>query len=904
MRNKINELEIFLDENNLDFLCINEHWMLYDEISCISLKNYRLVSVFSRINAVHGGVAIYCLNKYNPTPIKDVNSLSIELHCEVAGITYNDIHILSVYRSPNGDFNLFLERLSLALDIVTKKNKKTIVTGDFNVHFNTNERNLNLLLNAFRSYGFHHVNTANTRNKSCLDNIFINFNCNFNCEILDPRLSDHQGVLLKIHESKPKAVYKRINYRPITDAGLYCLNNHLLNTNWNFINNNNINVGNKFYLFINQITSAVEQSFPVKTKLVNGTNIPKITWFNAELRRRRDTLHFLEDIYKQNPTTYLNSVIKSKRHQYRSELAKAKKEANSKFIASSKNPQKAMWRIINSNKNQTENKSDISPDEFNLHFANVAEKVINNLPVTDKTHNDFLDRGALRNNIQFCFREVTYIEVNDIITDLKKTNSSDAYFINMKILNAIRYIILIPLTNLINICIRTSSFPDILKLSKVIPLHKKDSIHDVENYRPISILPLFSKILETIIKIQLTQHFESNNLFSTSQFGFRAKLSTTLAINKLSEIISKGYEEGEYIHAQFLDLSKAFDCVSHDVLISKLGFYNFDISSINLIRSYLTKRYQYVTYQNINSGLLEMNHGVPQGSILGPILFLIYVNDLSNISSSTFVLFADDTTIINSHKNIETLYSKVNDTQSKAQNWFVANRLSLNQSKTETMVFSLRNVAEKENKDSIKFLGVYLDSKLSWEQHVNYVCKKISTKIYLLRNIANNVSQKVLITAYHGLIHSSLSYAILVWGHSNHCVRVFALQRRAIRIVYGLKYRDDCRDAFKKLSILTFPCTYILQCLLYIKQNPVKYSPQSDVHKYPTRNSSNICTNFLRLSKSRSGTNYYAIRFFNSLPIHIRELEFNLFKKTVRSFLTANAFYTFEEYFLSNFNNF
>ena len=214
----------------------------------------------------------------------------------------------------------------------------------------------------------------------------------------------------------------------------------------------------------------------------------------------------------------------------------------------------------------------------------------------------------------------------------------------------------------------------------------------------------------------------------------------------------------------------------------------------------------------------------------------------------------------------------MNATLLVAQEWFTANQLSLNKSKTETMVFSLRNIPELANKDSVKFLGVYLDKKLSWEQHIHFVCKKISVNIYLLRNLANDVSQKTLITAYHGLIHSVLSYAILIWGHSTHSVNVFTLQRKAIRISYGLKYRDNCKQAFKSLKILTLPSVYILQWLMFIKEHESNYTSHNDVHRYCTRNRNNIYPSYLRLSKSRNGINYHAIRFFKHLPKKIRDL--------------------------------
>lgn len=298
-----------------------------------------------------------------------------------------------------------------------------------------------------------------------------------------------------------------------------------------------------------------------------------------------------------------------------------------------------------------------------------------------------------------------------------------------------------------------------------------------------------------------------------------------------------------------------------------------------------------------------MDHGVPQGSVLGPILFLIYINDLTSITSSHFVIFADDTTIIQSHKNIDILCTNVKGTVLETQKWFAANQLSLNRSKTEKMIFSLRNITELNDKDSIKFLGVYLDKKLSWEQHAHFICNKVSVSIYLLRNLANIVSQKTLITAYHGLIHSTLSYAILIWGHSTHSASVFALQRKAVRILYGLNYRDDCRQAFKNLKILTLPSVYILQCLLYIKEHASNYTSHNEVHSYSTRNNNNIYPNFLRLSKTRNGPNYYALKFFNYLPAKVKELDFKSFKNTIRAYLMTSAFYNFEEFLSSNINN-
>lgn len=358
--------------------------------------------------------------------------------------------------------------------------------------------------------------------------------------------------------------------------------------------------------------------------------------------------------------------------------------------------------------------------------------------------------------------------------------------------------------------------------------------------------------------------------------------------------------------SQFLDLTKAFDCVSHKILIDKLHFYGFSDNSVNLLNSYITNRYQYVSSQNINSNLLPIKYGVPQGSVLGPTLFLIYINDLPCINMDTnFVLFADDTTITKSFKHVKDLISEINSAQNTVHDWFIANQLAKNDSKTENVVFTLKNMdnCDLGVTNEVKFLGVYLDKKLTWESHANYICRKVSKNIYLLRNLSCNVSEKTLLTAYHGLIHSVISYAILIWGHSAASKTVFGIQRKAIRIIAGIKYRDDCKPEFIRLSILTLPCVFILQSLLYVKENEDNFITYSQIHSYPTRNRDKININFLRLKKTQNSTNYYGILFYNALPAHVKQLDLNRFKTSVKNFLLRGAFYSFEEFLDADFNN-
>ena len=449
-------------------------------------------------------------------------------------------------------------------------------------------------------------------------------------------------------------------------------------------------------------------------------------------------------------------------------------------------------------------------------------------------------------------------------------------------------------------------FPTVLKIARVIPVFKqKGSSDDQTNYRPISLLPIFAKILESLMKDQITNYMENNNLFTQDQFGFRNRRSTTLAIDRLTEFVSRGWEDGLDTYASFFDLTKAFDCVSFDILLQKLQYYNFHPNSIAFVESYLRDRQQYVSYNGSTSGSRAVGHGVPQGSVLGPLLFLMYINDLPNyINSSNVILFADDTTDLLRYHPSEPIRNVIVDQHSDLQNWFLANRLSLNSSKTQCLNFSLRRQGQGLcQTEMVRFLGVYLDPGLTWESHVGQLASKLSRITYLIRNLTRSVSGGTVMSAYHGYFSANMTYAILNWGHSAHAVKVFKLQRRCIRIIGGLGYRDCCRHCFPEIGVLTLPCVYILQCLNYIKQNIHQFVMRGDIHDYPTRGRNLVAPDFHRLSRTRRGTDYYCVTFYNVLPDQVRALSDKIFYGKMKLYMRRKAFYSFEEYLQNDFND-
>jgi ribonuclease P/MRP protein subunit RPP40 len=281
------------------------------------------------------------------------------------------------------------------------------------------------------------------------------------------------------------------------------------------------------------------------------------------------------------------------------------------------------------------------------------------------------------------------------------------------------------------------------------------------------------------------------------------------AVLNLYSFVTSCFESGDMALVSFLDLSKAFDCVSHSILAKKLPSYNLHPNSCKMLKSYLADRSQVVKFKNKTSNCLPINQGVPQGSILGPLLFIIFINDLPLSLKSSIGLYADDTIVKNkvTYESIPIIHESA---LNEALEWFQANKLCLNVHKTQNMLFSLRKTETPENfQTSANFLGLHIDPKLCWSIHGDSVAEKVCKNIFLLRNLKNQLSPEYLRSIYFGICESHLVYGLLVWGHTTIRHRLFGLQRKAIRILAGLGYTDDCKVYFTSLNILTLPSLYI-----------------------------------------------------------------------------------------------
>ena len=584
------------------------------------------------------------------------------------------------------------------------------------------------------------------------------------------------------------------------------------------------------------------------------------------------------------------------------------------------NPEK----IIYNDKTLT-NEQDIA-DSFNSFFANVGTQLSSSFEQSDSipSFETYLDCNT-RSDPNFYFTPVDEDLVLTLITNLPNKTSSGIDNISNKLLKQIKHIIVQPLTLIINQSLTSGIYPDKFKISKITPLHKKDDRTVISNYRPISLLPTMSKIIERIMHSQLYAYFNENNLIAEQQYGFRSHHSTELAALKLSDTIMCELDRSLIPFVIFLDLSKAFDTLNYKILLHKLKYYGLGNVAYNLIENYLTNRQQQVKLGNTSSKLLPMCIGVPQGSILGPLLFSICINDLpKSCPKLNCIMYADDTTLYSFVENFESndVEREINCELDKVNLWLKANKLSLNVTKTKCMFFHKRktlppinlsiNNAKVENVIKFNYLGFMLDECLSWNAHIEMIGIKISKAIGIINHLKFIYPQRILFTLYNSLIISHMLYGILLWGKSDNVQTIDKLQKRAIRLISYSRPLEHTEPLFKVFNLLKFNDIYTLKLLkFFYKLSNNSLPPYFDSYKiliqpltdrYPLRRplyqTFRVNHEFARISlkyqfvsflNNLSETNS---QFLNTILEHVHIQPFIGFSRFITNYL--NSLYKYE----------
>ena len=471
-------------------------------------------------------------------------------------------------------------------------------------------------------------------------------------------------------------------------------------------------------------------------------------------------------------------------------------------------------------KNLKTNPTDIA-EGFNSYFSSIAEKLLPKHTPGTKHFSEYLSD---RVNTNFIFQSADPVEVMCIIDSLDSGKGYGPYSVPTNILKALKANLCHPLTTIINMSFATGIYPDLLKIAKVIPVFKKGDRLLVSNYRPISLLSNINKIFEKLVYSRLYSFLEIHNCIYELQFGFRAKHSTQHALASLTELVRLALDEGSFACGIFVDFAKAFDTVDHSILLQKLEHYGVRGIANSWFSSYLNNRKQYVAINGFNSTLRVMKYGVPQGSVLGPLLFLIYINDLNKaVKHSVTHHFADDTNFLYVSKSLKKIQKFMNLDLRYVCNWLKANKISLNAGKTEMLIF--RDPRRKINFDLkikidgkkvvpskyVKYLGIYLDNHLSWHQQEQDMRSRLSRAAGMLCKIRYYVNFDILKMIYYGIFSSILMYGSLIWGQHKRIVnRLQIIQNKAIRYMNFKPKRTPATPLFKSSGILNLT-DYITQ---------------------------------------------------------------------------------------------
>ena len=925
-----------------DLLSFTETWLNSNLEDLAKFDSYNSVFKHKPGTKEGGGIAIFIKDNLNYSVRDDLDFLDTDntkfdcLFIEILNgpnsKTRNTI-VGVIYRSPSHPtIRDLTQSLSKVLEKIQNENKDIILTGDLNIDLlqSGKHKHTTCFLDTLLSFHLFPKVTLPTRvtdsTATLIDHMFSNVSADKSLAgTLTTNITDHYSNFLFTETSPTKTSKPNyISYRKITDQALLNFNTSLESETWEKVYNcNNPNLS--YQNFISIFTSHFNTNLPIKTVRFNRFKHKLEPWITKGLLKSSKTKQKLyismvkarqTDNFTHHKNTYQRYLA-----VYRKLLKNAKQIYWSTRFDQARNNIKQTWNSIKDILNKTRNKQNLPSEfwydgvkydneyeisnKFNEFYVNIGPNLASKLPQFSGNACDLLPSRDLPNS--FSFEPTTHNEVINIINTLKPKTSSGYDQINPKLLVKTTRSIALPLTYISNLSLQTGIFPNDMKLAKVIPIFKSKDPHNFSNYRPISLLPTFSKILEKIVHKRLYKYLLLHDLLCLSQYGFQRHLNTEQAILEFQDRIVKYMSAKKWCSSIFLDLSKAFDCLDHNVLFSKLR--NLGIRGIPLswFKSYLSNRSQFVDFNGVKSNKKKITCGVPQGSILGPLLFLVYINDIVHtLDNCNSILFADDTTLLFADTDFDNLVTTMNQNIDKVYKWFCLNKLSLNIDKTNYVIFhdprkkfpskSCVKIDNREiaNTTNTKFLGVYIDENMSWKTHCNIIANKCAKTLAILHRLKHYLPQHTLATIYHSLFVSHISYGISAFGNINskELKRLKILQKKAIRVITNSKYNSHTGYLFKRTENLTLHDLFRQSCCkLYQKSKMGLLKPyfsnelttNSMVHSYETRQANDIHQRNIQTPIQSQLINSKVFTSWNKLPDSLKTKNFHSVKSLSNS---------------------
>ena len=925
------------------FLIVTETWNTPDTAQSCTVDGYagfhtcreKLVTS----GGVGGGVSVFVDLTLNGSPVSDLSrcNQTIELcACQVYISKNKYILLLGVYRPHSDTINNFVAELNQIMNHRTVENASLVIlAGDFNIDISEPSSSHCLLyLSLLQSHCFLPVITRPTRfndrsaipsenspfppinqpltSASNLDHIWLGHIKPYVSGIILYEISDHLPTFLHFNFDDESTCSDKIKItrRPYSENNLNSLRNEITSTDWNQIIQPSLNPSiDYFKIFSDYLDKLYCKHFPIKIMHVSEKRFNN-PWMTSHLKKLTVKK---SDTYRKY---LLGEISKNEKNIVRNQVNIAIRAAKNKYFndvfEKNKNNSKKQWKIINnlmgreSKPKNTINKLIVGErdyeepfeiaEQFNDFFSSIADNLESALPpplLDSVFHLDNLENS-------FYMFPVTESECLSVIGNLKLT-STDLNCMPVKIFKLIAPEIIPILCIMINSSILTGTFPECLKLARITPVHKKGDKTSTNNYRPIASLPFLSKVYERLVANRIISFFEKFKLIDLSQFGFQRNKSTADALFHLTEYIYKGIDEKKLTLNIQIDLRKAFDTVNHKILLDKLFSYGFRGFAQRWLGSYLADRKQFVRINNCSSSIKAINIGVPQGSILGPLLFLFYINDISKHSKMfNITLFADDTTLSLSHSSLDQGILSANSELEVIHNWTIYNRLSVNVEKTETMLINRKLSQNSTNHlvfggqnlsltDCSTFLGVRLDSQLKFNNHISYIMNKLSKSVGIFSRIKNNLTLKAKCDYYYSHIFSHLSYNVIFWGKTHDCYLepIILIQKRMVRLMTNSHFLAHTDPIFSELKFLKFPDIYLYFISIHMF-NAIKQGKYQTENRRSARFLNQAEPTQHKYTSTQRCVSYMGPKTWNSLPNELRAItKIGTFKRKLKDHLIS-----------------
>lgn len=796
------------------------------------------------------------------------------------------------------------------------------ILGDMNVAINRETRGSEEYLDLLQSYGMVVTNTFITRphSNNILDHAIsrvedLNRITNYT---ISCALSDHNYVLTSLKPNvviiRKRTLTKSITHYQVVDRQF---SEFLTTYNWG-----NVSPDERLSLVAAKYVELRNTNTTIKTMHVRLKK-DGCPWFSYDMKilcHARDTA--LKKWKRNRTDERLGEILKQANKKLAVAKRKAKKEYYNQFL-NARSP-KELWKRINGllgTHNEAHeivlniddrNVSDAArvSNIFNEYFTSIGNQLAEKL----SSSNNINLHGTIREvSNSFFLNPATADEVLTIILNLDSSKATGFDGLPISALKHHRAVLSSIIADAFNDSATAGVYPDCLKTAVVYPVFKNGDKKQLSNYRPISVLPAINKVFEQLLARRLLEFLDMNNFFYTKQYGFRKGSSTQTAVLELVDELSDTIDrKNRFAGCLFLDLSKAFDTIDHVFLLKKLESCGIRGLPNTLFSSYLQNRKQTVVINGYRSSERSVVIGVPQGSNLGPLLFLIYVNDLSNLQLNGVPrLFADDSVFSYAGQTPEEIVSMMQEDLNIVSEYLENNLLSLNATKTKFMLFRgprtivsthsrllIRNI-EIEEVDSFKHLGIILDSTLSWKEHIKSVVQSCAPMCGMLRKLSYYLPQHVLLKIYYAFINSRYQYASCVWGSvGKHQLRSLQIQQnRCIKAIYRLPFLHPTINLFNSLghnivpisALHEYQTSIIIHRIIHIQDIHHNIELQNVTHQYETRNLDRIVASNFTSEIGRRRFTAIGPRIYNNLPITVRNSgSVVIFKKNLKRYVNNN----------------